>query len=80
MSGTCYTRNAWHEVKWIHEWTRKEGKKKGTKRQRERERERGQEGGREELTGVFKIKQSVTGKRRILTDFFIVSWWSLVNI
>lgn len=40
-------------------------------RRKERKEERERAGGRE---GVFKIKQSVTGKR-ILTYSFMVSWW-----
>ena len=40
-------------------------------RREERKEERERVGGRE---GVFKIKQSVTGKR-ILTYSFMVSWW-----
>lgn len=55
----------------LNEFMNEPGRKE--RRKERRDRQRGQEGGREELTGVFEIKQSVTGKRRILTDFFIVS-------
>lgn len=51
-------------VKWIHEWIKNEGMKVG----------RDPEGGREELTGMFKIKQSVIGVKRILIRISMVPW------